>query len=281
MVHGWLAIVDGCSVGRSGEPVAKGRGQVVMSEPVMSTVSIDDARLRTAIWGDGVPDIVLLHDGLGSITQWRGVPAAIATRTRRTVLAYDRAGHGASTPVPNGAHPPGWMVHEADLLDELLQTVGATHPLLVGHSDGGTIALLHAIAHPRQSRMLLLAAHSWVEPAAVSEIRRLRGNSAAVIAGLARHHEHPVELFEAWSGAWTSDEFASFDIRDALAAIAVPVHVVQGDADEFATDAQAYETAAAIGESARCSLLSGGRHLIHHDDPDLVVELVEAEVAAM
>ncbi len=281
MVHGWLAIVDGCSVGRSREPVANGGGKVEVSEPVMRTVSVGDAHLTTAIWGDGVPDIVLLHDGLGSITQWRSVPAAIAARTGRSVLAYDRAGHGASTPVPNGAHPADWMTREADRLDGILEAVDATHPLVVGHSDGGTIALLHAIAHRRESRILLLAAHSWVEPAAVSEIRRLRGNSAAVIAGLARHHDHPVELFEAWSGAWTSDAFASFDIRDALAAIAVPVHVVQGDADEFATDAQAVETAAAIGESARCSLLPGVRHLIHHDDPDLIVELVEAEMTAM
>ncbi len=246
--------------------------------PILASVPVGDALIHTATWGSGEPDIVLLHDGLGSVSQWRTVPAQLAARTGRTIMAYDRPGHGSSTPVPSGAHPHDWLRIEAHRLDGLLDAVGSTMPLLVGHSDGGTIALLHGVQHTRARRLLVLAAHSWVEPAAVAEIARLRTVSTAVIAGLRRHHEHPAELFEAWSGAWVGAPFASFDIRPELSQLEMPVHVVQGDADEFASDAQALETAASIGHNARCSLLSGVRHLMHHDDPDLVIRLIEAEL---
>lgn len=294
MVHGWLAIVDETSVGQGSKTIAapmrpqgtvgdrrSERPALSAPEPHLRTITLADAQIRTAQWGDGAPDVVLLHDGLGSVAQWRSVPERIAERSGRTILAYDRPGHGESTPVPSGPRPADWMHTEADRLERLLDALDAQRPLLVGHSDGGTIALLHAIEHNRAARVLVLAAHSWVEPAAVEQIGELRDNAAAVIAGLSRHHRHAAEVFEAWSAAWTGDEFGTFDLRPRLDRIAVPVHVVQGTADEFATDAQALETAAAIGPNGRCLLLPDARHLLHHDDPDLVVDLVLAELAAM
>ena len=95
-----------------------------------------------------------------------------------------------------------------------------------------------------------------------------------MIAGLRAHHADPVAVFEAWSGVWTSDEFGRWDVRPQLAAVDVPVVVAQGDADEYATDAQAIETAASIGDNASCVLLPGLGHLLHHQAPDLVADLV-------
>lgn len=247
---------------------------------VTSTIPLSDASVTATRWGEGPPDIVLLHDGLGSIAQWRSVPERLAVGSGRTVLAYDRPGHGASTPTPKGPWPADWLRTEARRLGQLLEYTGADNPLLVGHSDGGSIVLLHASGGGAGRGAVVLAAHSWVEAAAVAEIDRLRGLSAAVIAGLAKHHHHPAALFEAWSGAWVGASFGSFDMRPELPRITMPTMIVQGRDDEFATDAQAELTAAAIGPNAVCRLLPGVRHLVHHDDPELVVDLVMEAAAS-
>ncbi|MGF1597129.1 MAG: alpha/beta fold hydrolase [Acidimicrobiales bacterium] len=248
-------------------------------EPVSETVELGDASIATTRWGHDAPSIVMLHDGLGSAAQWRGVPAAIAKRTGRTVLAYDRPGHGGSTPTPTGPWPDDWLVEQAELLGALLAHFGTERPVLVGHSDGGTIALIRATTDASIAGIVAIAAHTFVERVAIDFIRELRTDPAPVIAGLARHHAEPVALWEAWSGAWTSDRLAGFDIRPQLGSIDVPVLVVQGDGDEYATMAQLTDTAAAIGDNAMPKLLPDTRHLPHHTTPDVVVELVHDFVA--
>jgi pimeloyl-ACP methyl ester carboxylesterase len=237
-------------------------------------VPVGDASIATARWGEGPPDIVFLHDGLGSVAQWRSIPERVAEATGASVLAYDRPGHGSSTPIPRNAWPADWLTTEAERLDQLLQTVGADRPLLVGHSDGGSISLIHAAKHGNARGLLLLAAHSWVESKTVDAIAAIRRSPAIAIAGLARHHDHAEALFEAWSGVWVGAEFGRWDIRGELGAIDVPVHVVQGALDEYANPDHATETAAAVGSNAECTLLPGLGHLMHHTDADTVVRLV-------
>ena len=222
----------------------------------------------------------MLHDGLGSIAQWRSVPADLARRTGRPVLAYDRAGHGRSTPTPTGAWPADWLHREAVVLADLIDAVGASDPVLVGHSDGGSIAAIHAATTPSHTRLALLAAHSWVEPITVDEIARLRARPDGVVRRLRRYHAAADALFEAWSGVWTGDEFAAWDIRPRLGAISAPTLVVQGARDEYATDRHAVETAAAIGANAECRLLPGLGHLLHHEAPEQVGELLARFIAA-
>lgn len=234
-------------------------------------------------WGRAPAQIVMLHDGLGSLTQWREVPGRVAARTGATVVAYDRAGHGTSRPVPTGPWPADWLHRQAQVLDRVLAhpAVGEA-PLVVGHSDGGSIALIQAIdGRERVGAVLALAAHSWVEPVCVESISAMRANRNRLVASLDRFHDHPSELFEAWSGVWVSEEFAHWDIRDRLGAIVVPVIVAQGRDDAYATDAHATETAAAIGANARPELLADLGHILHHDDPDRVVALVEAAFALL
>lgn len=250
-------------------------------EPTVDTVDVGGDRLTAATWGDGAPEIIMLHDGLGSIAQWRSVPAELARRTGRTVLAYDRAGHGDSTPTPHGAWPADWLHREAAVLSELIAALGATDPVLVGHSDGGSIAALHAATTASgRGALALLAAHSWVETVTVAEIARMRADRDRVVDGLARFHAHPAALFEAWSGVWVGEEFAHWDIRPQLGSIAMPTLVVQGTGDEFATDAQAHDTGRAIGANAECVLIPGLGHLLHHAAPDQVVELLARFVSS-
>ena len=241
-------------------------------------------QLTTKTWGEGSPEIIFLHDGLGSIAQWRDVPGAVAAATGRTVMAYDRAGHGASKPTPSGPWPADWLHHEAEVLSEVLNSAGADKPLLVGHSDGGSIALVYAASRHASDRnaargVLSLAAHAYVETVTVDAIKGLRANTAAVTGALGRHHNEPEAIFEAWSGVWVGDDFAPWDIRTLLADVEMPVLAVQGDADEYASPDHVAEIAAAIGPNSTSRLVPGIRHLMHHDDPDLVVDLV-VEMAA-
>ncbi|MEL6892932.1 MAG: alpha/beta hydrolase [Actinomycetota bacterium] len=235
--------------------------------------------LSARSWGTGPPEVVLLHDGLGSISQWRAVPEAIHDATGRTVLAYERAGHGSSTPVPTGPWPADWLHHEAVVLADLLDSVGAEQPVLVGHSDGGSISLLAAAeAGVVAAGVVSLAAHSWVEQVCVDAIAEMRETPDRFVAGLARHHEHPAAVFEAWSGVWTGDDFRPWDVRGSLATITAPVHVVQGEADEYASPEHVAATVDAIGPNARGTLLPGRGHLLHHEAPDVVVELIAGAV---
>jgi pimeloyl-ACP methyl ester carboxylesterase len=247
-----------------------------VTQPRLDTVEVHGTSLATATWGEGEPTVVLLHDGLGSIGQWRDLPELIHDRLGETVLAYDRPGHGSSTPVPDGAWPVDWMQAQALLLGELLETLGLDAPLLVGHSDGGSVALLHAAWKPHRVRgVVALAPHSFVEPVCVDAIVTMRDEPGRWINGLDRHHDHPAAVFEAWSGGWTRPEFASWDIRAELASIATPVIVAQGGADEYATDAMVHETVAAIGPNAEGMLVAGAGHLVHHQDPEVVIGLVQ------
>ncbi|MGH1487835.1 MAG: alpha/beta fold hydrolase [Acidimicrobiales bacterium] len=258
-------------------------------------VAVGDAEITVAQWGEGPAEIVLLHDGLGSIEQWRSIPANLASKTGRSVLAYDRPGHGQSTPVPTGPWPADWLHREAARFADLLEVVEVKNPLLVGHSDGGSIALLYAAALGSKASgasngardavgvesaeqtirgVITLAAHSWVEQTCFDAIAGMRNNSAPIVKGLARNNANPDALFEAWSGVWVCDEFRDWDIRALLANIDVPTVIVQGEGDEYAPDSHAIDTAAAVGSNAQCQLLENLGHLLHHQDPDLVVDVV-------
>ncbi len=249
-----------------------------MTAPRRAVVDIEGQQLTTASWGDGAPGVIVLHDGLGSIAQWRGVPAALSRVTGRTVLAYDRAGHGRSTPVPTGAWPADWLHREAEVLARLIEAVGAADPVLVGHSDGGSIAAIHAAASGTRAPVALLAAHTWVEDVTVDRITVLERRPVEMVQALSRFHDAPEALFRAWSGVWTSPEFARWDIRPDLHRVVAPTLVIQGTRDEYATPDHALETAAAIGDNAECRLLPDLGHLLQHQDPGQVVELVASFV---
>lgn len=243
-------------------------------------VEVDGARPVVARWNSAAqagagPTIVLLHGGLAAIPLWREIPRRLASMTGAQVVAIDRPGHGEATPVPDGPWPADWLHRESARLATLLDRLGVDRPLLVGHSDGGSIALIRASdASDEVAGVVALAPHSYVEPVCVDAIRAMRRDPDRLVELLGRIHSAPAELFEAWSGVWTSEDFATWDIRPRLGSITAPTTVIQGDADEFGTSSMLFDTVESIGPHAGAELLPGVSHDVMRDRPDVVIAAV-------
>jgi pimeloyl-ACP methyl ester carboxylesterase len=211
---------------------------------------------------------VLLHGGLACVATWRDFPERLAAATSREVVAHSRRGHGASPPGP-AAWPVSFMHDEAARLGEL----GLSRPVLVGHSDGASIALLHAASGAALGGLVLLAPHVFVEQLTVDSIRRA-WTDPSFPARLRRHHGANTDtLFDAWCRVWTSDAFRSWNIEDAAARVTCPLLVVQGAADEYGTLAHV-ESIAARAPQAELLVLPGVGHVPQRDAADVVVEAI-------
>ncbi len=260
----------------------------------MDRIDIDGVGLEVAhIPGpaDKAP-LLFLHEGLGSVAMWRqrgGLwPQALCEASGRAGWMYSRRGYGRSDPIPDvrgpwsdgsvwtrGRHQPDYMQREAErVLPQLIQALGIPAPVLVGHSDGATIALLHAATHP-VAGCVVMAPHVTVEAVALEAIRQAR---RAYEAGdlrerLLRYHADVDNAFWQWNDVWLSEAFRSFDIRDACRRIRDPLLVIQGDADEYGTLAQVEETARAVPHAQTCVLPACG-HSPHRDQPDALTARV-------
>ena len=225
-------------------------------------------RLETAWWdGPAGPALVLLHEGLGSVGLWRGFPAALAEATGRAVFAWSRAGYGRSDPIVP-PRPLRYMHEEAEhCVGPVLDAAGIGACVLVGHSDGASIAALYA-GQRRDARvrgLALLAPHFFVEDVCIDGIAaaRERYRHGDLRARLARHHDDVDGAFWGWNGAWLDPAFRAWDITEAAAGIAVPTLVVQGLADPYGTAEQARVAARVIAAPVETLLLPGIGHSPH------------------
>lgn len=248
---------------------------------------------------DGPADrapLVFLHEGLGSVAMWqqRGQhwPAELCAATGRAGWLYSRRGYGQSDPVVDvrgeprwqgewhiGRHGPDYMHHEAwRVLPTLLDDLGISQPVLVGHSDGATIALLHASRHP-VTACVAMAPHVFVEDIALRAIAQARtlyeGDPGALRQRLARYHDDVDNAFWQWNDVWLSAAFRAFDARADGKTIATPLLLVQGLEDEYGTLAQLDEIARAAPHAQRVELADCG-HSPHRDQPAALTAAVSA-----
>lgn len=231
-------------------------------------VVLDGLRLRVARWGPdpaGGPAWVLLHEGLGSLPQWRDFPEALQVATGLPVLAYERQGHGASAPFA-GPRPLDFIEREGRaVLPRLLERCGLVRPWLFGHSDGGTAALAFGAAHPGHLRgAVVVAAHVLLEPETVAGLERVREafHHGGLLEGLQRHHGEQAEtLFRGWNDAWLDPARRAWDLRPALRSFTAPLLVLQGDRDEYASPTHVDLIADAVGGPVRRHLIRGCRHM--------------------
>jgi pimeloyl-ACP methyl ester carboxylesterase len=218
--------------------------------------------------------LVFLHEGLGSVAQWRDFPSLLARATGCDAVVYDRVGYGRSLPRP-APWPLEFMHEEARALEEI---VGDDEDvILVGHSDGASIALLYAAAH-RVRALVLEAPHVFVEDKTVASIARLDDDMGA---RLARHHDHADALFAAWREVWLRPEFRLWNIEACLPRVRAPTLVIQGEDDEYGTIAQVDAIRAQLGAPCQVVMLPACRHAPHRDQPERTLAAMSAFVQSI
>jgi pimeloyl-ACP methyl ester carboxylesterase len=247
-------------------------------------VRIGDQNLEAAWLVDpvpGRPSIVLLHEGLGSIAMWRDFPVRLGARTGCGVFAYSRLGHGRSDPaaVPR---EPDYLEREAtDVLPDVLSAAGIERPILFGHSDGGSIALVFAATFPEMTRGLILEApHVFVEDLSVASIAAARETYPSFRDRLARYHDDADATFRGWNDIWLDPRFRSWSIVDRLDRISVPVLTIQGADDEYGTLAQLDAIEAHVPGARRLVIARSG-HSPHRDAEESVLGACAAFVASI
>jgi pimeloyl-ACP methyl ester carboxylesterase len=252
-------------------------------------VDIDWAGTRVGIeyqWlapeRDGAPLMVFLHEGLGSVAMWKDFPAALCDALGWRGLVYSRVGYGGSKLyTPEQAWGLDFMHRQAHevlpaLLSALHVDVDDYPPWLLGHSDGGSIALLYAAHLPSHvAGLVVLAPHIMVEDLSVDSIRRARQAylDTDLRQRLARYHDDPDRAFWRWNDIWLHPPFRRWSIEDEIAAIRCPVLAVQGLDDEYGTLAQIRGIAARVPGTQLLELPDCG-HSPHRDQPDALIEAV-------
>lgn len=228
------------------------------------------------------PLIVFLHEGLGSRAMWRDFPQQLCDATGCRGLVYSRPGYGHSTPrAADEAWAPDFMHRQAhEVLPALFDALGldaaTERPWLFGHSDGGSIALLHAARFPAALRgLVVLAPHVMVEDLSVASIADARNayQSTDLRARLARYHEDPDSAFWGWNDIWLHPDFRSWSITAALPAITCPVLAVQGLDDQYGTLQQIREIARCVPGTELLELPACG-HSPHRDQPQRLIATV-------
>jgi pimeloyl-ACP methyl ester carboxylesterase len=214
-----------------------------------------------------LPAIVMLHEGLGSVAHWKEFPSLLAEATGAEVFLYSRYGHGDSDALQE-ARAVSYMHHEAQaVLPEILKQAGIQRPVLFGHSDGASIALLYAGMFPDAPAGLILEApHVFVEDLTVSSIAQARVLylQTDLPQRLGRYHAHAGSLFWGWNNIWLDSAFRSWNIESCLDLIHCPVLVLQGAQDEYGT-AQQIDAIQRKIPSASTIILEDCKHAPHRD----------------
>ena len=226
---------------------------------------------------DEAPTLVLLHEGLGCVGLWNDFPAKLQKATGCGVFVYSRAGYGQSGPVPL-PRPLTYMHDEArDTLPQLLEAIGFRHGLLIGHSDGASIAAIYAGSHQdhRVGGLVLIAPHFFTEDPGIRSIEeaRVTYENGELRQRLARWHADVDNAFRGWNGAWLDPDFRKWDITEFLAYIRVPILIVQGEDDQYGTVKQIEMAQQECYCPVEVALLPGARHSPQRDAPEATLKV--------
>jgi pimeloyl-ACP methyl ester carboxylesterase len=237
-------------------------------------------RLEWAHWGpapEDAPTIVLLHEGLGSLGLWRDLPQHLTAATGFGVTAYSRAGYGRSDPA-DLPRPVDYMTREAtQVLPQVLDATGFRRGILMGHSDGATIALEYAgrVFDPRVRGLVVMAPHTFTEPVGLAQIARAKEVYATELrARMARWQADPDHTFRGWNDAWLNPDFAAWNVAEVIDYLRIPTLAIQGRDDQYGTLAQIAEIETRSYAPVDTLILDDCRHAPHQDQPKAVLSAV-------
>jgi pimeloyl-ACP methyl ester carboxylesterase len=231
------------------------------------------------------PTIVFLHEGLGCVAMWRDFPMQVAKLSGCSALIYSRAGYGNSDPI-RLPRPVSFMHEEAlRVLPDVLDTFDIHEPILFGHSDGGSIALIYAGSGKGKVRGLILeASHVFVEQLSIESIIKAKDvyQNGSLKTSLERYHGTNVECaFRGWNEVWLNPEFRSWNIEEFLPNINVPVLVIQGENDQYGTMQQVEAIDNGCAGVVETLLLADCGHSPHRDRPDEVLQRTETFIGKL
>jgi pimeloyl-ACP methyl ester carboxylesterase len=229
---------------------------------------------------DAAPTIVMLHEGLGSVGLWGAFPEALAAATGAGVFVYSRTNYGRSSPgkLPRTVN---FMHEEAlDVLPRVLAAIGFERGILLGHSDGASIATIYAgsVQDHRVRGLVLMAPHFFTEDMGLAQIRRTNEDyqSGDLREKLKRWHADVDSAYQSWSGPWLAPEFHAWDITETLGYIRVPILIIQGADDQYGTLKQIEVAQQECYCPVEAAILPGVRHSPHRDAPALTRDTAAA-----
>jgi pimeloyl-ACP methyl ester carboxylesterase len=245
----------------------------------MPFLSVSGRRMEYAWHGrarSDAPPMVMVHQGLGSLALWKDFPQQLADATGHRVLAYSRLGYGKSDPLPGPRGVDFMHIEALEILPQLLNSLGVHNPILFGHSEGASIALIHAArAHRPVAAVVALAPHVFVQQYGLDSIAAARGAylDGELRAKLARHHDDVESAFWGWNDIWLHPDFVTWNIEALLPEIACPVLAIQGVDDEYVTREQLDRLERGVRAVRRLELAACG-HSPHRDQPEAVLAAV-------
>ncbi len=223
------------------------------------------------------PPLVLLHEGLGSVAMWRDFPSALAERTGAEVIAYSRRGYGQSSPRPE-SFTVDYMHREAlEVLPSLLTALDITNPLLIGHSDGGSIALIAGGGLEMAfAGLVVMAPHVFVEDLSITSIEaaKIAFETTNLPEKLGRYHRDAAHTFGGWNDIWLHPDFRSWNIEASLPGITCPVLAIQGADDQYGTLAQIDSVVDHTGGRSSKAILADCGHSPHRDQPEATLSAI-------
>jgi pimeloyl-ACP methyl ester carboxylesterase len=240
-------------------------------------------RLEAVAYGPApaeAPTIVMLHEGLGCLALWRDFPQKLAAATGWGVFVYSRAGYGGSDPV-DLPRPLDYMGREARAsLPAVLEAIGLERGILLGHSDGASIAAIYAGEHSdeRIQGLVLMAPHLFTEEPGLTSIAeaRLAYETGDLRAKLAKYHAHVDIAFRGWNDTWLDPGFRAWNIEDRVRRWRVPALIIQGVDDQYGTLAQVRSIEARSPAPVKSVILETCRHSPQIDRPEATLKAIVA-----
>jgi pimeloyl-ACP methyl ester carboxylesterase len=255
----------------------------------MSWIEAGGHRLEYQWFGSGdanAPALVLLHEGLGSVAAWRDFPEVLARETGLRVLAYSRWGYGKSEPIRTFPHGPDYMHREAlQALPDVLRRLQVDKPILLGHSDGASIALIYAANRiaPAPLGVIAIAPHVFIERISTISIARARlaYEESDLRERIAKFHDDVDSAFYGWNTTWLLPPLAHWNIEHEIERIRCPITVIQGEGDEYGTPKQLESIKRHSGGKAELVLLPDCGHSPHREQRAATLAAIARHIAAL